>query len=87
VEDILDELGPLVESLPRGDGKVVRHPAELRLNEQERTVLDAIEVQPTPLDHVVRRTQLPTHRVLATVSVLEIRHLIRRLSGNYVVRL
>ena len=87
VDDILEELGPLVESLPREDGGVVRHPAELKLNDQERQVLDAIHTEPTEIDQVALATELPIQRVLATVSVLEIRHLIRRLSGNYIVRL
>ncbi len=87
VEDVLEELGPLVEAVPRSDGTVVRHPAELQLNEQERMVLNAIETEPTQIDNIVRTTNLPVNRVLATISVLEIRHLIRRLSGNNVVRL
>ena len=87
VDDVLEELGPLVESLPRADGGVIRHPAELRLNDQERCVLDAIEMQPIGIDTVVRRSNLPVQRVLATISVLEVRHLIQRLSGNNVVRL
>ena len=87
VEDVLEELGPLVEAMPRADGGVVRHPAELQLNEQERHVLDNIGTEPTDIDNVAIRTHLPIHRVLATISVLEIRHLIHRVSGNYVVRL
>ena len=87
VDDILEELGPLVESLPRPDGDVLRHPAELKLNEQERRVLNAIATQPTEIDQIAVATQLPISRILATISVLEIRHLIRRLSGNYVQRL
>ncbi len=87
VEDVLEELGPLVEAIPRPDGSVLRHPAELQLNEQERLVLQAIQTEPTLIDQVARSTHLPVNRVLATVSVLEIRHLIRRLSGNIVVRL
>ena len=87
VEDVLEELGPLVESLPRADGGVVRHPGELKLNEQERQVLDAIHTEPTEIDQITRAIDIPIHRILATISVLEIRHLIRRLSGNYVVRL
>ncbi len=87
VDDVLEELGPLVESMPREDGGIVRHPAELKLNDQERKVLDAIQIEPTEIDHVALTTDLPIHRVLATISVLEIRHLIRRVSGNYAVRL
>jgi DNA processing protein len=87
VEDVLEELGPLFEPLQREDGHTLRHPAELQLNEQERQVLDAIATEPTNLDTVVLTTSLPAPRVLATISVLEIRHLIRRVGGNCAVRL
>ncbi len=87
VEDVLDQLGHLSESTVAADGRTVRHPAELQLNDTERQVLDAVGLQPTGLAEVIQRSGLPTPRVLATVSVLEIKHLIRRLSGNQVVRL
>ncbi len=86
VEDVLEELGPLVEATPRSDGRVVHHPAELKLNEQERQVLDAIGIDPTTIDKVVETSGLPIHRVLSTVSVLEMRRLIRRVSGTTVAR-
>lgn len=86
VEDVLDELGPLFESVPRGDGTEIRHPGELRLNTQERCVLDAIPHQPTQIDQIVVRSRLPIQRVLATLSVLEMRHLVERVSGNQVAR-
>jgi DNA processing protein len=87
VDDVLEELGPLVEATPVADGRVIHHPAELQLNDQERQVLEAIETEPTSLDAVVASSGLPVHRVLATVSVLEMRHLVRRVSGNYILRL
>lgn len=86
VEDVLEELGPLVEATPRSDGRVVHHPAELQLNDQERLVLDAIDNDPTSVDNIVAVSGLPVHRVLSTISVLEMRRLIRRVSGNLVVR-
>ena len=86
VDDVLEEFGPLVESTPRADGSTVRHPAELQLNEQEQSVLQAIDVDPTSIDDVVMKSRLPVHRVLATVSVLEVRRLVRRISGNLVAR-
>jgi len=87
VDDVLEELGPLVDTVTREDGGTIRHPAELQLNDQERRILDAIECEPTGIDSVVLHTNLPVPRVLATISVLEIRHLIRRVAGNAVVRL
>jgi DNA processing protein len=86
VDDVLDELGPLVEATPRTDGGMIHHPAELQLNVQERKVLDAIDTEATSIDAVVVASGLPVQRVLATLSVLEMRRLIRRISGNYVIR-
>jgi len=86
VDDVLDELGPMFAAAPRDDGREVRHPGELLLNEQEQAVLDATTTEPTTVDEIVVRSGLPVHRVLATMSVLEMRRLIRRLSGSQVVR-
>ena len=86
VEDVLDEFGPLVEAAPRPDGTVMHHPAELQLNELELQVLNAITSEATSIDRVVEASGLPVQRVLATVSVLEMRSLIRRVSGNSVMR-
>ena len=86
VEDILEELGPLADQVEHPDGHVLRHPAELQLNDQERSVLDAIETSPTIVDDVIANSELPVSRVLATIHVLETRHLIQRLPGNMVVR-
>jgi DNA processing protein len=86
-EDVLEELGPLVEPAPHGDGRVVHHPAELLLNDVETQVLAAIASDATPIDRIVTDTALGIAQVLATLSVLEMRHLIRRLSGATVMRL
>lgn len=86
-DDVLEELGPLVEPAPHGDGRVVHHPAELLLNEVETQVLAAIGGDATPIDGIVANTGLNIAQVLATLSVLEMRHLIRRLSGTTVMRL
>ena len=85
-DDVLDELGPLVEATPRADGTIIRHPAELKLNETETAVLQAIETEPTAIDDIVQTTGLPVHRILSTISVLEMRHLIVRISGQKVAR-
>ena len=85
-EDVLGELGPLAEETVAEDGSVMRHPAELMLNEQELGVLRCIDKTCTNIDTVVRASGLPIHRVLSTISVLEMRQLIRRVSGQTVVR-
>lgn len=85
-DDVLEALGPLVEAVPRDDGPPLRRPAELLLNDTEREVLSAVGEQGTQIDQIVAQTQLPAARVLATLSVLEMRRLIRRLSGTTVAR-
>jgi DNA processing protein len=85
-DDILDELGPLVTATSSRDGQVVHHPAELLLNEPEQKVLAAVDTKPTSIDEVISASQLPAAQVLSTISVLEMRRLVRRVSGNLVVR-
>ncbi len=85
-DDVLEQLGPLVEAAPRDDGPPIRHPAELQLNELEQRVLAAIGPDATPIDHVVAESGLPVPQVLSILSVLEMRRLVRRLSGAMVAR-
>jgi DNA processing protein len=88
VDDVLEELGPLVEAAPvRDDGREIHHPAELALNDLERQVLAAVPEQSITIDAVISASGLPAPQVLATLSVLEMRRLIRRLSGNSILRL
>ena len=86
VDDILDELGPLFAPAKIDSENTVCHPAELKLSEQERKILNAINKEPTAFDVIVAKVELPTPRVLATISVLEARHLIRRITGSTFVR-
>ncbi len=85
-EDVLEELGPLVAKTTVESGREVHHPAELLLNDMEQKILDAISSEPTTIDRVIGVTGLPTPQVLATISVLEMRHLIQRVSGMRVIR-
>jgi DNA processing protein len=92
VDDILAELGPLFETATSAAGDMVESPAELALDEQERTVLKAIAPagsrrgEPRLVDDVVDSTGLAASQVLATIGVLEMRRLVKRLPGNRVAR-
>ena len=86
VDDVLAELGPLQNPISTDSGDKVHHPAELKLNDLETKILNAIEVQPTAIDSIAEACDLSMQNVLSTISVLEIRRLIRRVSGNAVVR-
>ena len=86
VEDVLDELTPLLERPTESGEPTIRHPAEMKLNAQERAVYAAIENKPISIEEVAEQSGLPIQRVLATLSVLETRRLIDRLSPLRVVR-
>ena len=58
----------------------------LLLNDLERQVLSAIGGEATPIDQIVADTGLTVPQVLSTLSVLEMRRLVRRLSGTTVAR-
>ncbi len=57
------------------------------MNEPEQQVLSAIGGEATPIDGIIAASGLTAPQVLSTLSVLEMRRLIRRLSGTMVVRL
>ena len=87
LDDVIEQLGPLMRPTTGNNGQAVRHPRELTLNETERTVLDAIPTCPTLVDQVIRASQLSAAQVLATLSVLETRRLVVRHAGQQVQRL
>ncbi|MDR2116790.1 MAG: DNA-processing protein DprA [Planctomycetaceae bacterium] len=62
-------------------------PADWQLNEIETKVLQLIAVNPTPIDSIINISGLPAHQVLATISLLEIRRIIRRTEANTVIRI
>jgi DNA processing protein len=87
VDDILEEVGPLVREVRTApDEPAVRHPAELALSEQERSLLGRLDDRPTGVDELIARTGLITSQVMATLSVLEPKRLIHRLPGHRFVR-
>ena len=87
VDDILDELGPLVREVrPSSEETPVRHPAELTLSDLERSLLGKLDDSPVAIDELIARTGLTASQVMATLSVLEVRRLVRRLPGQQFVR-
>lgn len=54
------------------------------LNPEEQSILSAIGEGTRLLDDVIADTGLPTHKVLATVTALQIKGVIRKLPGNLV---
>jgi DNA processing protein len=86
-DDVLQALGPLVAPVTSGNGQTVRSARELTLDPQERAILELVPRDPVPIDEILRAATIETSRVLATLTVLEMRRLIRRLPGGQYCRL
>jgi DNA processing protein len=85
-DDVLQALGPLVAPVRSGDGETVRSARELSLDPQERQILNLVTSDPIHVDEVLRRAEIEASRVLATLTVLEMRRLVRRLPGGHYCR-
>ena len=85
-DDILEALGPLVEPVERETGEQVHSPRELTLNEREREVLNLVQADPMQVDEVLRSTDIASSTVLSTLTILEMKRLVRRLPGGLIVR-
>ncbi len=87
VDDILEELGPLVRNIrPTPEEAPIRSPAELSLSEQERSILGRLGDEPVGIDQLIVESGLGASQVMATLSVLEMRRLVRRRPGQLFVR-
>jgi len=85
-DDVLEALGPLMQPVKRVDGNIVHVPRELNLSDQERTILNLVTSDPLHVDQVLAGAGLETSRVLATLTILEMKRLVRRQPGGYLVR-
>jgi DNA processing protein len=86
VDDVLQALGPLVAPVRSAEGQTVRSGRELSLDPQEREILQLVTADPIHVDEVLRGATIETSRVLATLTVLEMRRLVRRLPGGQYYR-
>jgi DNA processing protein len=87
VDDIIEELGPLSHEIRADSGEPpVRHPAELALSDLERTLLGQLDDRPSAVDELIVRSGMTAAQVLATLSVLEVKRLAKRLPGHRFVR-
>lgn len=85
-DDVLAALGPLIQPVHRSGSDTVHNARELTLSDQERRILNLITAEPIHQDEVLRAAELEPSRVLATLTVLEMKRFIRRLPGGHLCR-
>ena len=88
VDDIMAAIGPLTKPVrASSDSAATVHSLrELSLNEIERHVLNLITADPIHQDQIIAGTSLEPPRVLSTLTVLEMKRLIRRQPGGFFIR-
>jgi len=82
--DILRELGLLEEGEP-SDARQMALPIE-SLNEQERDIAALLSLEPMQVDEIIEKTGLPAPMVSGTLTILEMKNIVRRVPGNAYVR-
>jgi DNA processing protein len=95
LEDILDGLGPLphqavtpeipetFEELP---AQPPQAPKEIILTDRQQVVLASIEDDPTNLDAIIERSQLPAQVVLQELTMMTLRGAVKRVDGQTYVK-
>jgi DNA processing protein len=87
IDDIVEELTVLNELVREARGALFASGPPATLNDREWAIWQNLSDTPTPIDDLIIATGLPTAQILATLSTLEMRRVIRRVSGAFVERL
>lgn len=86
VDDVLAELGPLMQPVEIGSAAPIHVPRELTLEKRERQVLGIVGPDPRHLDELLRGSPLDASTTLSVLTGLELRRLVQRLPGSYFIR-
>ncbi|MDQ1274011.1 MAG: processing protein [Planctomycetota bacterium] len=86
ITDIIQELGPIAETLNMSDVPITNDPRSLSLNSQEKKIFSLLSSSPKDIDEIIRITKLPTSVVSSTLLILEIRKVVKQLSGKRFVK-
>ena len=86
-DDILEGLGPLAAPIRSSGTQTVQTARELLLDDQEQRILNLVTLDPIHVDQVLSQAGIEPSRALATLTVLEMRRLVRRLPGGQFFRI
>ena len=86
ITDIIQELGPVAEILNTCDAPPTNDPRSLSLNSQEKKIFSFLSSSPKDIDEIIQLAGLPTSVVTSTLMILEIKKLVKQLSGKRFVK-
>ncbi|MCP5003877.1 MAG: DNA-protecting protein DprA [Planctomycetes bacterium] len=86
INDIIEEFGPLSESLHISDNRKVEDIRSLTLNSQENKIFSQLSSTPKTIDEITVKSGLRVSNVTSILLILEVRKLVKQLSGNRFVK-
>ena len=90
VDDILEELGPMVRAMAQAAGPAevtsVTPPVGITVGGMEGQILACLTDQPISVDQLIALSGLTASQTMATLSMLELRRLIKRHPGQQFAR-
>ena len=86
INDIVEELGPLAETIHIKDDKKIEDVRSLTLNSQENKIFTLLSSTPKTIDEIITKTSLPPSNVASTLMILEVKRLVKQLSGKRFVK-
>jgi len=86
INDIIQELGPIGETLNACDEPETKDTRSITLNSQEKKIFSLLSSSPIDIDEIIQTTGLPTSVVSSTLMILEIRKIVKQLSGKRFVK-
>jgi len=81
-EHILEDLGIHAEDVPKPQ---LAFEFE-SLNDEERKLVEALSLQPKHVDQIILETKIPAPQAIGTLTMLEMKGLVKRVPGNSYVR-
>ena len=88
-QDILEELqhatGPIKENYERLTAEPMAE-VESKLSDDERLILDALDVEGVDLEHVCTATKLPPEKISSGLTMLQLKGVVELLPGNRFAR-
>jgi len=86
ISDIVEELGPLAESIRINDSEKVADIRSLTLNSQENKIFSLLSSTPVTIDDITHKSGLPPSNVSSILMILEVKRLVKQLSGKRFVK-
>jgi len=84
--DVVEELGPLSEVVETEDGEVVEDARTLALNVQEAAIFNVLSPSPKAIDQITRDANVDPAAAASTLMILEVKGLVKQLSGKRFVK-